>query len=140
MSLKRNLYYDPKEDFIRGYVDDPRERTSGIANTAVLVLVSGIAKKMDTACCILDRRWDSLLKTTLSVIEKLITELKACGLCVKALVWNQGSSNCVIARTLGGSPERPSFITDKEKIYFTFDVLHRMKCTKINLRKHDHET
>lgn len=45
MSLKRNLHYDPKKDFIHGYIDNARERTSGIANTAVLVLVYGITKK-----------------------------------------------------------------------------------------------
>lgn len=139
MSLKRNLYYDPKEDFIRGYVDDPRERTSGIANIAVLALVSGIANKWIRPVAFLTGD-GTVCSRPLSVIEKLITELKACGLCVKALVWDQNSSNCVIARTLGGSPERPFFITDKEKIYFTFDVPHRMKCTKSNLGKHDHET
>ena len=137
ISLKRNLQYEPKEDIIHGYVDNARERTNGTANTAALVLVSGIAKKWIQPVAFLTGEGTVRTGPLLMSLKKLIIRLKACGLFVKALVCDQGSSNCVIARTLGVSPDRPFFITDKEKISFIFDVPHLLKCMRNNLRKHD---
>lgn len=45
MSLKRNLQYDSKQDIVHGYADTGYERRKNVVNTALLVLVSGIAKK-----------------------------------------------------------------------------------------------
>lgn len=137
ISLKRNLQYDPKQDIIHGYVDNARVRTSGIANTAALVLVSGIAKKWIQPVAFLTGEGAVRCGPLLLLLKQLIIQLKACGLIVKALVCDQGTSNCVIARTLNVSPEKPFFITDGVKIFFIFDTPHLLKCTRNNLRKHD---
>lgn len=137
ISLKRNLQYEPKEDIIHGYVDDGRERTSSVANTAVLILVRGIAKKWVQPVAFLTG--DCMVRSgpLLLLIKQLISKLKPCGLFIKALVCDQGASNCVVARTLGVSPERPFFVTEEMRVYFIFDVPHLLKCTRNNLRKHD---
>ncbi|XP_037518321.1 uncharacterized protein LOC119395100 [Rhipicephalus sanguineus] len=137
ISLKRNLQYDPKEDVIHGYVDDGRERTGSVANTAMLVLLRGIAKKWVQPVAFLTGDGTVRSGPFLLLLKQLISRLKLCNLFVKALVCDQGGSNCVVAKTLGVSPDRPFFVIEETKVYFIFDVPHLLKCTRNNLRKHD---
>ncbi|KAH9361777.1 hypothetical protein HPB48_005070 [Haemaphysalis longicornis] len=134
VSLKRNLQYDSKQDLVHGYADTGYERRNNVANTALLVLVSGIAKKWIQPVAFMTGE-AGVHSGPLLILKRLIRDLKEFGLFVKALICDQGGSNGVVAKTLGISPERPFFTIDGMKVYFIFDPPHLLKCTRNNLQK-----
>ncbi|KAG0421701.1 hypothetical protein HPB47_002422 [Ixodes persulcatus] len=50
MVLKKNLAYDVTQDVVQGFTDDGIERSSTIADRALVVLLSGISKRRPRVC------------------------------------------------------------------------------------------
>ncbi|XP_070381046.1 uncharacterized protein [Dermacentor albipictus] len=137
IALKKNLSYDAGEDIVHGFADDGIERSSSIADRAMVVLLAGISK-----------RWVQPVAFTIghvltwaNVIDKLlisiIEELKAVRIVVKAVICDQGTSNVSLAQKLGITIGKPYFEVLGERVYFIFDVPHLIKTTRNNLQAHE---
>lgn len=71
------------------------------------------------------------------LLAELIQKLKLANIVVKAVICDQGTNNCALARMLGVSPLKPFFIVDSSDVYFIFDVPHLVKTTRNNLLTYD---
>ncbi|XP_042143896.1 uncharacterized protein LOC121834216 [Ixodes scapularis] len=134
MSLRPNLQYDKGNDVVIGFSDDGLERTTEVANTAFVALLSGISKPWVQPLAF------AVAKTTLraekmrELLQTLIRQLNEIQLYVKAVVCDQGSSNVKLSEQLEVTQEEPFFEVDGHKVYFFFDTPHLIKCTRNNLR------
>lgn len=132
--LKKNLAYDAGHDIVCGFADDGTERSSNIADRAMVVLLAGIS-----------RRWVQPVAFTIGhtaapvvrdLLISLVELLKDVNITVKAVVCDQGSSNVSLAYQLGVTTEKAFFEVRGERIYFIFDVPHLIKTTRNNVQAH----
>ncbi|KAG0437470.1 hypothetical protein HPB47_017434 [Ixodes persulcatus] len=135
MSLKRNLYYDVKRDLVHGYADNGTKRSSEIANSVLVVLLSGVSKQwiQPLSFILVSKKLnpEDLEKMIIDIIQ----DLGSGGVLVKAVICDQGGSNRTMATKLGVTPDHPFFMVGDERVYFMFDTPHLLKCTRNNLRK-----
>ncbi|XP_042150095.1 uncharacterized protein LOC120847938 isoform X4 [Ixodes scapularis] len=134
--LKKNLTYDPAHDIIHGFTDDGVERTSTIADRALVVVLSGISRRWVQPLAYTVGHTSTPSSVIRSLLISLIRELKTVDFTVKAVVCDQGASNVSLANQLGVSADKPFFEVDNERVYFIFDVPHLIKTTRNNLQAH----
>ncbi|XP_064473292.1 uncharacterized protein LOC135387973 isoform X2 [Ornithodoros turicata] len=137
MSIKEHLQYDSRSDTVYGFADTGKERNSQMANSALLVALSGLTKAWVQPLCYLFSKSTVSADTLQDLIQDLIRQLKSLDISVKAVVCDQGASNCALSRKLQISPTKPYFCVDESKVYFIFDPPHLMKTTRNLLLKHD---
>ena len=136
IALKRNLIYDQSKDIVIGYTDDGNTRTSRVANTALLMAVSGISRSwMQPVAYAVSHNATSALAMHKLLLD-VIQQLEKKGLLVKVVICDQGSNNVSLSRMLIHSLHEPYFTVNNRKVYFMFDTSHLIKCTRNNLRKH----
>lgn len=143
MSLKPGLFYNEKLDLVEGVQDygksDHRiERTSDIANTALVFILTGLSFK-----------WKQPLSYYLSfgpvkynILKELILEnLSAaldCGFKVRVLTCDQSQTNQSTVTDLGITDRKTYILAENgEKIFFIYDWCHLIKCLRNNLMEHD---
>lgn len=134
--LKKNLSYDVTHDIVHGFTDDGAERTSTIADRALVVLLSGISKKWVQPLTYTIGHTSTPSSVIRNLLVSLVQELKTAGFTVKAVVCDQGASNVFLANQLGVSVKKPFFEVENEHVYFIFDVPHLIKTTRNNLQAH----
>ncbi|XP_040357043.1 uncharacterized protein LOC115328397 isoform X5 [Ixodes scapularis] len=134
--LKKNLTYDSAHDIIHGFTDDGVERTSTIADRALVVVLSGISRRWVQPLAYTVGHTSTPSSVIRSLLISLIRELKTVDFTVKAVVCDQGASNVSLANQLGVSADKPFFEVDNERVYFIFDVPHLIKTTRNNLQAH----
>ncbi|XP_049516658.1 uncharacterized protein LOC119437561 isoform X2 [Dermacentor silvarum] len=137
IALKKNLSYDAGQDIVHGFVDDGIERSSNMADRAMVVLLAGISKRwVQPVAFTIGHIW-----TSASIMDKLlfsiIEQLKAVRITVKAVICDQGTSNVSLAQQLGITIEKPFFEVLGERVYFIFDVPHLIKTTRNNIQAHE---
>ncbi|XP_042147120.1 uncharacterized protein LOC121836326 isoform X3 [Ixodes scapularis] len=135
--LKKNLTYDPAHDIIHGLADDGVERTSTIADRALVVVLSGLSRRWVQPLAYTVGHTSTPSSVIRSLLISLIRELKTVDFTVKAVVCDQGASNVSLANQLGVSADKPFFEVDNEHVYFIFDVPHLIKTTRNNLQAHN---
>ncbi|XP_064465409.1 uncharacterized protein LOC135376898 [Ornithodoros turicata] len=137
MSIKEHLQYDSGSDVVYGFVDTGKERNSEMAKSALLVVLSGITKAWVQPLSYIFSRSTVSADILNDLLQDLIRQLHSLGVFVKAVVCDQGASNCALCRKLGISPSKPYLCVDESKVYFIFDPPHLMKTTRNMLLKHD---
>lgn len=137
MSIKEHLQYDSASDMVYGYADNGHERSPQLANSALLVVLSGISKSWVQPLSYVFSKSTASPGTVECLLVDLIRRLNSADIFVKAVICDQGASNCALARRLDVSPSRPFFTVDQSKIYFIFDPPHLMKTTRNLLLKYD---
>ncbi|XP_029849663.3 uncharacterized protein LOC8044022 isoform X2 [Ixodes scapularis] len=132
--LTESLCYDFKRDKVIGFEDIGTKRSDKVANTALVVTISGLSKRWTQPIAFVLSR----TKIDVAALEKLlltlIEELQPAGVLVKAVVCDQGGCNWDLSRKLGVTLKEPFFIVKGERVYFLFDVPHLLRCTRNNLR------
>lgn len=136
MSINQHLQYDVARDIVTGFADDGQERTAHIANSALVMMVSGISKSWIQPVAYLFARNGASPSTIKDLIVAIITRLQEINVWVKVVVCDQGSNNVSASMRLNVSPDEPYFVVNSEKVYFLFDTPHLIKCTRNNLRAH----
>lgn len=132
--LKESLMYDQSKDIIIGLSDDGNGRNNRIANTALIVAVSGISRKwMQPVASVVSHDATPALVVR-QLLFALIQQLETKGLLVKALVCDQDSNNVSLLKMLVRSFHEPTFLVNGRKTYFIFDTPHLIKCTRNNLK------
>lgn len=109
MSLKENLQYNPKNDLVLGYSDNGEERTAGVANTALVILLAGISKSWVQPVAFTVARTKTSAETIEKLVITLIKQLQQGQLFVKGVICDQGASNVVLAGRLNVTPAEPFF-------------------------------
>ncbi|XP_070378637.1 uncharacterized protein [Dermacentor albipictus] len=118
IALKKNLSYDAGEDIVHGFADDGIERSSSIADRAMVVLLAGISKRWVQPVAFTIGH----VLTSANVIDKLlisiIEQLKAVRIVVKAVICDQGTSNVSLAHKLGITIGKPYFEVLGERLFY----------------------
>ncbi|XP_064475297.1 uncharacterized protein LOC135389170 [Ornithodoros turicata] len=137
MSIKQHLQYDRGSDVVLGFVDNGQEREPQLANSALLVMLSGISTTWIQPLAYVLSKSAASANTLQALLVQLIQRLQSANIFVKVVVCDQGSSNCALARNLEVSPSQPYFLVNDHKVYFMFDPPHLMKTTRNLLLKYD---
>ncbi|KAG0416139.1 hypothetical protein HPB47_006686 [Ixodes persulcatus] len=135
--LKENLFYDTKSDMVNGFADSGKERTHDVANSGLVMMLAGISKPWVQPLAFILSKSKASPECLQDLLIEVIQSLSSGGIFVKAVVCDQGASNCTLARRLGVTPDHPFFLVGDTQVYFLFDTPHLLKCTRNNLRKHD---
>lgn len=77
ISLKSNLYYDPKKDRVHGFCDTGEARSPELAGTALVVALSGTSKQWIQAIAFMLGKAKVDAAPLKQLLLKLITDLKA---------------------------------------------------------------
>lgn len=134
--LKKNLSYDAGQDVVHGFVDDGMERSSTIADRALVVLLAGVSKRWVQPVAFTVGHTLTSASIMAKLLNSIIMQLKAVQIIVKAVVCDQGTSNVSLAQQLGITVEKPFFEVLGERVYFIFDVPHLVKTTRNNVQAH----
>ncbi|XP_064463485.1 uncharacterized protein LOC135374461 [Ornithodoros turicata] len=137
MSIKQHLQYDRGSDVVYGYADSGTERSPEFAHSALVAVLAGISKNWLQPLSYILSKTTASAETLQTLLFDLIRRLQLAEIFVKAVVCDQGSSNCALARALEVSPSKPFFVVDQCKVYFIFDTPHLMKTTRNLLLRHD---
>ncbi|XP_064472606.1 uncharacterized protein LOC135387239 [Ornithodoros turicata] len=137
MSLKEHLQYDYRSDQIYGFANTGKKRNPQMANSALLVVLSGISRSWVQPLSYLFSKSAVSADTLNDLIQELIRQLQTMDIFVKVVVCDQGASNIALSRKLEISPSKPYFTVNGSKVYFVFDPPHLMKITRNLLLKHD---
>ncbi|XP_064483041.1 uncharacterized protein LOC135395883 [Ornithodoros turicata] len=137
MSIKQHLQYDRGSDVVYGYADSGTERSPEFAHSALVAVLAGISKNWLQPLSYILSKTTASAETLQTLLFDLIRRLHLAEIFVKAVVCDQGTSNCSLARALEVSPSKPFFVVDESKVYFIFDAPHLMKTTRNLLLRHD---
>lgn len=138
MTLKRNLYYDIKNDEVIGFHNVNGTTSPDIASNAYVIMLQGIYCKwkqpLAYALLATAKHYEALD----IMMNEIITKLSAIGIKLKAIVSDQGSNFDKFAKEVKKiTVEKPYFIYDDIKIFYIFDVPHLIKCIRNNLIQSD---
>lgn len=101
MVLKKNLSYDVAPDVVLRFTDDGSERSSTIADRAMVVLLSGISRTWVQPVAYTIGHTLTPSSVIRNLLVSLIEQLKSIGITVKAVICDQGASNVSLANQLG---------------------------------------
>lgn len=96
--------------------DDGSERTSTIADRALVVLLSGVSRKWVQPVAYTIGHTSTPSTVIRNLLFSLIEQLKDIGVTVKALICGQGASNVSLANQLGVSVAQPFFFVRNERV------------------------
>lgn len=138
MAIKKNLDYNKSLDLIEGFEDLGERRSVQYASEAMVFMATGIMNKWKLPLGY------KLISKTMKVddikqcIYDIVKILKLCGMEVKMVVCDQGSSNRSAITRLGVTAEHPFFVTpDGDRIGFMYDVPHLIKSVRNQLLSSD---
>ncbi|GFO46695.1 transposable element p transposase [Plakobranchus ocellatus] len=127
---------DPKHDVVRGFEDYAHLGGSRyIANHACVFMAQGLAAiwKQPFGFVFSSGTVKDVLLKQLILIA--ITELEQIGLCVKAVICDQGSNNMAVTKSLGVSSATPYFMHNGTQYFVLYDPPHLIKSIRNNLHK-----
>ena len=135
MSIKEGLAYDPRKDFVEGFVNGKE-----LANHALAFVVRGLIHQWKQPfgyfLSSAPMKGDELK----SLLVQAITKLTSIGLNVILVVSDQGSNNQNLYNTqLKVSEEKPYFYVNDKKIFVMYDPPHLLKSVRNNLHSHGFE-
>lgn len=133
MTIKENIEYNKKLDYIEGFEDlGPLGRSSKRATHALVFLIRGLYKNWKLPISYFLSR-NSLDKNRLKdlVLYNLNSVISA-GLIPKAIVCDQGTNNRGALSLLGVNEERPFFCVGGLKIFSIYDIPHLFKSIRNN--------
>ncbi|GFN84221.1 transposable element p transposase [Plakobranchus ocellatus] len=136
MSIKEVVCYDPKHDVVQGFEDYAHlGRSRYIANHACVFMARGLTANWKQPFGFVFSSGtvkDVLLKQLIFIA---ITELEQIGLCVKAVICDQGSNNMAVTKSLGVSSATPYFMHNGTHYFVIYDPPHLIKSIRNNLHK-----
>lgn len=109
IALKKNLCYDAARDIVQGFTDDGTDRTSTIADRAMVVLLVGVSKKWVQPVAFTIGHTSTPSSVMHNLLVSLIVELRSINIAVKAVICDQGSSNVSLANQLRVTVAKPFF-------------------------------
>ena len=126
--LKKNLSYDRAQDLIHGFTDDGNERTSTIADRALVVLLSGVSRRWVQPVAYTIGHTSTPSTVIRNLLVSLIEQLKDIGVTVKAVICDQGASNISLANQLGVSMAQP---------FFSYEMRGTRRTAKTDRTRHE---
>ncbi|GFO29492.1 transposable element p transposase [Plakobranchus ocellatus] len=136
MAIKEAVCYYPKHDVVRGFEDYAHlGRSRYIANLACVFMARGLTANWKQPFGFEFSSGtvkDVLLKQLILIA---ITKLEQIGLCVKAVICDQGSNNVAVTKSLGVSSSTPYFMHNGTQYFVIYDPPHLIKSIRNNLHK-----
>jgi hypothetical protein len=139
MSIKEGLEYSAQYDLIEGFQDiGCFGRSPIVGKEACVFMARGLYSQWKMPVGYFISGNGIKAHQTKSLIKDSVEKLQEIGLCVKAVVCDQNSTNRSAFSQLGVSQNRPYFLDSKEqKIHALFDVPHLLKSIRNNLLTHN---
>jgi len=143
ISLKRNLYYSPKDDLIESYVDygelGRRKIYANVALVYFIKSINGLIKMPIYFSTGYNATPAEIIHTQL--FEYILPKLFEIGFRIRLLVCDMGTSNQkLFNKLIKVTSEKPFFLFEnKFKIFFSYDFCHLIKSVRNNLEKYNIE-
>ncbi|CAK1591825.1 unnamed protein product [Parnassius mnemosyne] len=138
MSIKKNLFYNKKEDIIEGYQDHALQgRSPQMATHALVFMIGGIRKKLKQPIAYYFSS-GSVTADRLSVlIKEVLQHCFDAGVNISATVCDMDGVNKRALSILGASVEQPYILLNNREVVTIFDTPHLLKCFRNMFLKYD---
>ena len=138
MSIKESLHYDKASDSIIGREDFGEHGNSlKMANHALVFMVKGLINKWKMVLGFFFYSGGINTCKIKELYDASIKKVQETGMKVMFTVCDQEGVHRSLFRTLGMTPENPSFEVNDEKVNFFFDPPHLLKSLRNTLLKYN---